>query len=132
MSLEAGQVGPATNLLHSIARLGGSLVATLQTRVELLTTEISEDIERGVRILMWAFVAALCAVLAALVAGIAVIVHFWDTHRMAATVGVAIVFAVAALAAAVLARSGIVAKPRLLDATRSELQRDVATFRGRS
>jgi len=31
--------GPATNLLRSVVQLGGTLLATAQTRVELLTTE---------------------------------------------------------------------------------------------
>lgn len=38
----------------------------LQTRVELLSTEISEDLERGVRVLMWGMVAVLAAVLSLL------------------------------------------------------------------
>ena len=58
MSGEDEPQGPATNLLRSLVRLGGTLLANAQTRVELLTTEVSEDLERGVRILLWGFVAA--------------------------------------------------------------------------
>ncbi len=61
MSEAGGTPGPAANLLKSLVQLSGTLLAAAQTRVELLTTEISEDLERGLQILLWAFVAALAA-----------------------------------------------------------------------
>jgi uncharacterized membrane protein YqjE len=129
MSDEDQSQGPATNLLRSLVRLGGTLLATAQTRVELLTTEASEDLERGVRILLWGFIAVLSGVLALLLAGITVIVYFWDTHRMAAAVGVTLVFVVIAAVAAWVSRQRLQEKPRLLDATRTELARDVTMLR---
>lgn len=132
MSLDEGSPGPATNLVRSVVRLGGTLLATVQTRVELLTTEVSEDLERGVRVLILAFVAALAAILALLLAGITIIVWFWDTHRIGAALGVTAAFLLMAVVAAWLARDRLHAKPRLLDATRSELRRDVEALRGDS
>jgi uncharacterized membrane protein YqjE len=129
MSVEDQSQGPATNLLRSLVRLGGTLLATAQTRVDLLTTELSEDLERGFRILLWGFVAALSGVLAALLAGITLIVYFWDTHRIGAALGVTLVFALTAAAAAWMARERLQEKPRLLDATRTELTRDVTMLR---
>ena len=128
MSLEEGSSGPATNLLRSAVRLGGTLLATAETRVELLTTELGEDLERGVRIALWGFVAALSAVLALLLAGISVIVWFWDTHRMGAAVAVTLVFVTLAAVAAWTVRVRLHEKPRLLDATRTELRRDVVAL----
>lgn len=118
--------------MRSVVRLGGTLLATVQTRVELLTTEVSEDLERGVRVLILAFVAALAAILALLLAGITIIVWFWDTHRIGAALGVTAAFLLMAVVAAWLARERLHAKPRLLDATRSELRRDVEALRGDS
>jgi len=129
MSDEDQSQGPATILLRSLVRLGGTLLATAQTRVELLTTEASEDLERGVRILLWGFIAVLSGVLALLLAGITVIVYFWDTHRMAAAVGVTLVFVVIAAVAAWVSRQRLQEKSRLLDATRTELARDVTMLR---
>lgn len=131
MSDDAGTQGPATNLLRSLVRLGGTLLAVAQTRVELLTTEISEDLERGVRIVMWAVLAILAAMFGALLAAFAVIAYFWDTHRMGAIVGVTIAFLLLAAGAGSAARRHLRQKPRLLDASRSELQRDVASLRSR-
>ena len=121
--------GPATNLLRSLVQLGGTLLATAQTRVELLTTELSEDVERGVRILLWGFVALLAGILGALLAGVTLIVYFWDTHRLGASVGVTLVFLLVAAVAGWIARERLHEKPRVLDATRTELRRDVTVLR---
>ena len=120
--------GPATNLLRSLVQLGGTLLAVAQTRVELLTTELSEDVERGVRILLWAMVGLLAGILGLLLAGITVVIYFWDTHRMAAAVSVTAVFLLAAVVAGLAFRRQLQEKPRLLDATRTELHRDVAAL----
>jgi len=122
--------GPATNLLRSLVKLGGTLLAAGQTRVELLTAEISEDVERGTRILLWAFTALLTGILGVLLAGVTLIVYFWDTHRGAAAVGVTVVFLLMSIVAGFMFRRRLHDKPRLLDATRTELQRDVAVMRG--
>jgi uncharacterized membrane protein YqjE len=121
--------GPATNLLRSLVQLGGTLLATAQTRVELLTTELSEDVERGIRILLWGFVALLAGILGALLAGITLILYFWDTHRLAAAVGVTLAFLLLAAVAGWVSRERLREKPRLLDATRSELRHDVEALR---
>jgi uncharacterized membrane protein YqjE len=129
MSGEDSSSAPATSLLRSLVQLGGSLLATTLTRVDLLTTEVSENVERGVRILLWGFVAALSAVLALLLAGVTLIIWFWDTYRMGAAVGVTLLFAALAAVAAAVVRIRMRDKPRLLDATRSELRRDLAALR---
>jgi uncharacterized membrane protein YqjE len=121
--------GPATNLLRSLVQLGGTLLATAQTRVELLTTELSEDVERGIRILLWGFVALLAGILGALLVGITLILYFWDTHRLGAAVGVTLAFLLMAGVAGWVARERLREKPRLLDATRSELRQDVEQLR---
>lgn len=126
---ETAADGPATNLLRSATRLGGTLLAVVQTRVELLTTEISEDVERGVRSLLWGLVAVLAAVQGLLLAGITLIIYYWDTHRMAAAVGVTAAFVVLSAVAAWMARARLHEKPKLLDATRTELRRDVDALR---
>ena len=129
MSDGEGRPGPATNLLRSLVQLGGTLLGVAQTRLELLTTELSEDLARSAEILLWAAVALLAAVLTALLAGLAVVVYFWDTHRMCAVLGVTAAYALLAAAAALGARRRLRAKPRLLDATRAELEHDVSLMR---
>jgi uncharacterized membrane protein YqjE len=123
-----GTQGPSTSLLRSIVQLGGTLLAVAQTRVELLTTEISEDLERGVQLLLWALVAVLAGTLGVLLVGLTLVIYFWETHRMAAAAGVAAVFLVAAVLAGLVFRNRLLQKPRLLDATRTELARDVVAL----
>jgi uncharacterized membrane protein YqjE len=124
-----GTQGPATNLLRSLVELGGTLLAVAQTRVELLTTEIGEDLERGIQILLWALAALMAGSLGALMAGLTVVVYFWDTRRMTAAVAVTAVFLLLAVLAGLAFRKLLHQKPRLLDATRTELRSDVLAIR---
>lgn len=120
---------PATNLLRSLVQLGGTLLAAAQTRFDLLTAEISEDLQHGLQILLWAFVAVLAGTIGILLVGVTIILYYWDTHRLAAAVGVSAAFVLLALVAGQAFRRRLHEKPRLLDATRTELQRDVAALR---
>jgi uncharacterized membrane protein YqjE len=129
MSDGAGSQGPATHLLRSLVQLGGTLLAVAQTRIELLTTEISEDLERGVQIVLWAVLALLAGMFGALLAAFAVIAYFWDTHRMTATLAVTAGFLLLAVLAGLVARKRLGEKPRILDATRTELRHDVSLLR---
>jgi uncharacterized membrane protein YqjE len=129
MSDGDGQVGPASTLLRSLVGLGGTLLAAVHTRIELLTTELGEDLERGVQLLLWAFVALLAGILGALLAGVTIIVYFWDSHRIAAAVCVTVAFLLLAAVAGLVFRGRLREKPRLLDATRTELRRDIARRR---
>jgi uncharacterized membrane protein YqjE len=124
--------GPASNLLRSSVGLLGSFLSIAQTRVDLLTTELQEEVQRAGKMLLAAFAALLAAVLGLLLLGLSVVVFFWDTHRLGATLGVAAVFLGGAVAAAWIARNEIRERPRLLDSTRSELARDVAELRRHS
>jgi len=126
--MSEGTQGPATNLLRSLVQLGGTLLAVAQTRVELLTTELSEDLERGLRLVLWAMVGLLAGILGLLLAGITVVIYFWDTHRMAAALGVTATFLVLAAIGGLAFRRLRHEKPRLLDATRTELRRDVTAL----
>ena len=84
--------GPASNLLRSSVGLLGSFLSIAQTRVDLLTTELQEEVQRAGKMLLAAFAALLAAVLGLLLLGLSVVVFFWDTHRLGATLGVAAVF----------------------------------------
>ena len=66
-----------------------------------------------------------------LLAGITVIIVFWESHRIAAALGVTGLFLFSALAAWLVVRRRLKEKPRFLDATRSEIREDVAMLRSR-
>ena len=129
MSDDAPAPGPAGNLLRSLVRLGGSLLAAAETRFDLLATELNEDVTRGVRLLAFALAALFTGLLGALMAGATVVIVFWDTHRVAAAVVVTATFFRAAILCSLVFRQRLREKPRLLDATRSELKKDLAAIR---
>ena len=129
MSLDTPAPGPASNLLRSLVRLGGSLLAAAETRFDLFATELNEDVTRGVRLLAFALAALFTGLLGALMAGATVIIVFWDTHRVAAAVVVTAFFFGAAVLCGLAFRQRLREKPRLLDATRDELKKDLAAIR---
>jgi uncharacterized membrane protein YqjE len=132
MADPAASAGPASQLLRSAVQLAGSVMAAAQTRAELLTTEVEEEIQRVARLLLLGFAALLAGILGALIAGFIVVIVFWDTHRVAAAVSVLVVFLVAAVVCGLAVRRQLKARPRLLEATRAELARDVTRLRSSS
>ena len=120
--------GPAGSLLRSVVRLAGSLLEAAETRVDLFATELKEERERSLQLLAWAMAALLTGTFGLLLAGMTVVILFWETHRVAAAVGVTAVFAGAAIVCGLVVRRLLRDRPRLLDATRSELHKDVAAL----
>jgi uncharacterized membrane protein YqjE len=116
--------GPLAGLLHSLTQVFATLVAMAQTRLELLTSELQEEIQRAALVLLWAFIALFAAGIGLFLLALVAIFAFWDTHRVLVSVLVtAAFFAIAAFAALHL-RNQIRSRPRVLDATLTELARD--------
>jgi uncharacterized membrane protein YqjE len=111
-------------------RLGGTLLGMLQTRGDLLATEVEQAMLRGSRMLLLGFATLLSGILALLVAGFVVVVVFWDTHRIAAALAVLAAFAAAAIGCGLAVRHELKSRPRFLGATRDELERDIQRLRG--
>jgi uncharacterized membrane protein YqjE len=124
--------GPASQLLRSAVQLFGTVMEAAQTRAELLTTEVEEEIQRVARVLLLGFAALLAGILGALIAGFVIVIVFWDTHRVGAALSVLGVFLLAAAICGMAVRRELRARPRLFDATRAELARDVARLRKHS
>ena len=129
MAEPGSAAGPASQLLRSAVQLFGTVMEAAQTRAELLTTEVEEEIQRVARLLLLGFAALLAGILGALIAGFIVVIVFWDTHRVGAALSVFAVFALAAVICGLAVRRELRARPRLLEATRAELARDVARLR---
>ncbi len=108
----------------SVRAVLASLVAIAHTRLDLLGTEIEEQVERLAHILLWGLVALFAAFLAVVLGSVALIVVFWETHRVAVAVGIALV----SVALAALAISGFATRlrerPRLFGSTLDELAKD--------
>ena len=126
-SFERGR-GPVGGLFTSIAQLLATAVGIAQTRLELLSTELQEEIHRVAEIMVFAAIALLAAGVGLFLLALVVIFVFWDTHRMAASIGVTAAFFLIALVAGLVLRAKVRAKPPLLDATLAELKKDRANL----
>lgn len=115
----------AGGLFASLRALIATLVATAHTRVELFGTEIEEEVRRVVAFLLGGMIVLALASLALLFSGLVVIAAYWDTHRLAATVGVAIGFIVATAVSYLAVRARTRRRSRLLGSTLDELERDL-------
>jgi uncharacterized membrane protein YqjE len=120
--------GPSGGLLRSLSHLLATGIGIAQTRIELLSTELQEEVHRVAEIMLWAAVALLAAGVALFLFALAIIFVFWDTHRVAASVGVTGTFVLIAVVAGLVLRAKVRSKPPLLDATRAELAKDRAAL----
>lgn len=84
---ESGQ-GPARSpgLLVSLRNLAATLVAVVQTRLELLSTEIEEERLRLLQLMLGAALALFFFALGVLMLTLFVVFLFWDTHRVLVTI----------------------------------------------
>jgi uncharacterized membrane protein YqjE len=127
MDMEASNVDrPAGGLFRSLTRLVATLVGLAQTRLELLTTELQEEIQRASELLLWTFIALLAAGTGVIFVGATIIIAFWDGPRLLAAVLVTVGFLVIALVAVLIVSTKLRRKTKLLEATRNELAKDRA------
>jgi uncharacterized membrane protein YqjE len=121
----------AGGLFHSLSSFFGTVVAVAHTRLQLLTTELQEEVQRAAQLLVWAFVSLFAAMLALFLGALTVIFVFWDTHRLlAALLMTAVLLGIAVIAALVL-RAKLKSRPALLDETLAELAKDRDELRKR-
>jgi uncharacterized membrane protein YqjE len=111
-------------VLESLRRLLVQLVALLQVRLELLSTEVSAELQRILRVLAWGVAALLFGALALLLTALTVVIALWDESRVLASVVVTAVFFLIAAVAAWRVWRDLTQHPRLLQGTLDELRRD--------
>jgi uncharacterized membrane protein YqjE len=121
---DAQASGPATGLFRSLGNLLHTLLTMAQTRLELITTELQEEVQRAVKLLLIAFVALICGFSSLIFIALTIVFAFWDTHRVAASIGVTAVFIVGTVVTGGVLWSRLKRKPRILDASLTELARD--------
>ena len=126
----SGREPPTPGLFHSVRTLAASLVALAHTRLELLGTELQEEVARVVLALLYSFAAVSFAALGIAFAGIAILVAAWDSHRLAAAVVLALVFLALGGLGAWVVRRLVFARLRVFHASLSELDRDYERLKG--
>jgi uncharacterized membrane protein YqjE len=110
---------------ETLGRLAATLVAMVHTRLELASVEMEEQSQRYLGYLLMSLLAVFLFGIAIVLVALFVIILFWDTHRIAAVLGMAAVFGAAAAVIAMKVKSGFASQPALLSATLGELQKDI-------
>ena len=123
--------GPVGSLFNSVAQMLATALGIAQTRLELLTTELQEEVHRVAEIMVYTAVALLAAGVGLFMLALVVVFIFWDTHRLAASIAVTAAFFLIAAAAGLVLRAKVHAKPPMLDATIAELKKDRAALMSR-
>lgn len=111
-------------LFDSLRALLATVTELLQTRLELAGTEVEEQVARLASLLIWSIVTLFLGFAAILLVAIALIVLFWDTHRVLVAVGLAGLFAILAGVALTNLLAQVRDRPRLFQATLDELVKD--------
>lgn len=133
MSPLAGQAAPPpggerAGLFGSARRLLARLLALAQTRLELLTTELSLEVQRAVSLLLWTFVALFFGGLAVLMLTLTLVIAFWEQHRLLVAGLATLLFVGVTVTALGVLRHKLRTRGRLLGASLDELRSDVAAL----
>ena len=123
--------GPVGSLFTSIAQMLATVLGIAQTRLELLTTELQEEVHRVAEIMVYTVVTLLAAGIGLFLLALVVIFAFWDTHRLAASIAVTSTVFLIAIVAALVLRAKVRGKPPMLDGTLAELKKDRAALMSR-
>lgn len=111
-------------LLSSLRRLAASLTGALQTRLQLLATEVEEERVRLGRLLLLYFITCFFFALGILTLTVFFIVLFWDTHRLLVTGLLAVIYLAAGASVAYVLRREAANGSRLFSASLKELTKD--------
>ena len=111
-------------LRAAFARLGAAALELLKTRADLAALEFSEHRDRARTLLILLGVAGIAFAFAAMSATALVVVYFWETYRIAALVGVTLIYVVVGVFALWRLSEHRRTDPTPFAETRAELERD--------
>jgi uncharacterized membrane protein YqjE len=111
-------------LLNSLTVLASSLVSIAHTRLELLSTDLEEDREHLLSLVIMSLAALFSLMVGVVLVAILLVVIFWDSHRLLALGSLAGFFLLVGLATCGFAVRKVKTKPRLFLASLLELFKD--------
>jgi uncharacterized membrane protein YqjE len=116
--------GRGTGLLGSLQQLLASFTEILHTRLDILATEMEEEVVRFKQLLLYGLVALFFLGLGVVFASLYIVVIYWETHRLTVLAGFAVVYLCIGVIAARVVHRLLNNRPRLLSATMAELRKD--------
>lgn len=119
-------------LLDSLTVLATTLVAILHTRLELLSTDLEEDREHLLSLLVISLIALFCFGIGLLLATILLVAAFWDTHRLLVLGSLVGFFLAAGIVTSAIVVHKARTKPKLFTTSLLELFKDRQQLGSRS
>ena len=116
-------------MTDTLGRLGVTLLSMVQTRLELAAIEMEEESRRLLGYFALVLRSLVLFGIAMLLVSLTIILVFWDTYRVQAALGLALLFGAAAFMAGMKLRACFARRPRLLSATVGELNKDINFIR---
>jgi uncharacterized membrane protein YqjE len=116
-------------IFSTVGRIASTLVAMVGTRLELAAVEFQEDARRLLGYLAWSLLAVFLAAGAVMLAALFVILLFWESYRLQAVAGMAVLLGAAALLIVSNVRAKLNAQTPLFADTLAELRKDVEYVR---
>jgi uncharacterized membrane protein YqjE len=116
--------------LASLKGLGAGFVALLRTRIELAVVELREEAERKKQALVLGAIGGVFLAMGALLFAFFVVFAFWDTHRVAASAGVTLVYLGIGVVALLRLKRITAGNPPPFEATLAELAKDAEALGG--
>lgn len=114
----------AVGLFESLKTLSVSLVGVVHTRLELLSTDIAEEREHLITLLLLMQLALFFLGMGVLLLALMIVVAFWESHRLLVLGGLTGLFLLASVGVAWLAMHKTRTRPRLFAASLAELSKD--------
>ena len=115
----------STGLMVSVKRLAGTLLAIIQTRLELLSNELEEERLRVAQMLFYGSVTLFLFGMAIVLMTMFVVVLFWDSYRLQVLGGLTVLFLVAGLLVLNALRRAAAERSKLFSTSLSELSDDI-------
>jgi len=113
-----------SGLFASLKALSANLLGIVQTRLELLATDVAEERERLISLLILVLVSLFSLGVGVVLLVLLVVVVFWESHRLYALGGMIAFFLIAGAGVGWLATQKLRNSPRLFDASVAELAKD--------
>jgi len=117
-------------LLESLRAAAGTGLDAIHTRVQLFGVELEQELLHACSLIIQSVTTLLLSCLAVGFIGLAVIVAFWDSHRVLVAILVAAFFVLLAAAAALFLKRTLAGRPKPFQSTLEVLERDIDTLRG--
>lgn len=123
-SADPGAAAPAPGVIAALRSLAANSVAIVQTRLQLVASELEEERVRTLDILLLAAIALFCSTVGLLLLTTWVIVALWEQYRLVTLVVLAALYLIAAAIALRKLKAKNAERPKLFATSLSELARD--------